>query len=260
MSALCELAIVCASVPSCSARAKRSIRSLPSPSRVGWSSRTASVLSDESERTASSVSPVARASSSVVGIRPSFSLRSVVVLPSRDRSAVRLRGTRTGRPCRAIAACTACRIHHTAYEMNFTPRSGSNFRAAVISPRFPSPIKSTSGTPRFWNFLATDTTKRTLWRASRSWASTSPLNAFRASSISCSRFSRGTREISSRYRSRLSRPSSTARAICAGRRDRRFPRARIVTSQLLSLDPHSAASAPSADALSRDFVNKIELK
>ena len=85
-----------------------------------------------------------------------------MVRPSRLRSAVRLSGTRTGRPCRAMAACTAWRIHHTAYEMNLTPRSGSNFRAAVMRPRLPSPIRSTSGTPRFWNFLATDTTNRTL--------------------------------------------------------------------------------------------------
>jgi hypothetical protein len=97
-----------------------------------------------------------------------------------------------------MAAWTAWRIHQTAYEMNLTPRSGSNFRAAVIKPRFPSPIRSTSGTPRFWNFLATDTTNRTLWRASFSWAATLPLNAFRASSISSSRLRRGTLLISSR--------------------------------------------------------------
>src|SRR5438034_8715080 len=40
--------------------------------------------------------------------------------------------------------------------MNFTPWSGSNFRAAVSSPTFPSPIRSVRGSPRFWYFLARD--------------------------------------------------------------------------------------------------------
>ena len=55
----------------------------------------------------------------------------------RERSAVRLSGTRTVRPWRASAERIAWRIHHTAYEMNFTPWSGSNFRAAVSRPTLP---------------------------------------------------------------------------------------------------------------------------
>jgi hypothetical protein len=74
----------------------------------------ASVLRAPRLRTASTVRPVARASSSVVGIRPSRSLSRVVVRPRRLRSAVRLRGTLTGRPWRAMAAWTAWRIHQTA--------------------------------------------------------------------------------------------------------------------------------------------------
>ena len=77
-----------------------------------------------------------------------------------------------------------------------TPRSGSNFRAAVMRPTLPSPIRSISGTPRFWNFFATETTKRTLCRASFSCASTSPLNARRASAVSSSILRRGIRLIS----------------------------------------------------------------
>ena len=34
---------------------------------------------------------------------------------------------RTERVCSASALSTACRTHHTAYEMNLTPWSGSNF-------------------------------------------------------------------------------------------------------------------------------------
>ena len=80
----------------------------------------------------------------------------------RERSAVRLSGTRTVRPWRASDERIAWRIHHTAYEMNFTPWSGSNFRAAVSRPTLPSPIRSMSGRPRFWYFLATEMTKRRL--------------------------------------------------------------------------------------------------
>ena len=92
----------------------------------------------------------------------------------RERSAVRLSGTRTVRPWRASEARIAWRIHQTAYEMNFTPWSGSNFRAAVSSPTFPSPIRSMSGRPRFWYFLATEMTKRRLRFTSSCIASWSP--------------------------------------------------------------------------------------
>ena len=68
----------------------------------------------------------------------------------------------------------AWRIHHTAYEMNFTPWSGSNFRAAVSRPTLPSPIRSISGSPRFWYFFATEMTKRRLRLTSSCSASWSP--------------------------------------------------------------------------------------
>ena len=67
----------------------------------------------------------------------------------RERSEVRLSGTRTVRPCLASEERIAWRIHQTAYEMNFTPWSGSNFRAAVRRPTLPSPIRSMRAMPRF---------------------------------------------------------------------------------------------------------------
>ena len=109
----------------------------------------------------------------------------------RERSAVRLRGTRTVRPWRASDDRMAWRIHQTAYEMNFTPWSGSNFRAAVSRPTLPSPIRSMRGRPRFWYFLATEMTKRR-FRLTSSWsASGSPARIFRASSISSVPLRRG---------------------------------------------------------------------
>ena len=59
-----------------------------------------------------------------------------------------------------------------------TPWSGSNFRAAVSRPTLPSPMRSMSGRPRFWYFLATEMTKRRL-RFTSSWsASWSPARIF----------------------------------------------------------------------------------
>ena len=68
--------------------------------------------------------------------------------------------------------------------MNFTPCSGSNFRAAVTSPTLPSWIRSERETPRFWYFLATLMTKRRLARTSSLTASSSPARARRPSSTS----------------------------------------------------------------------------
>jgi hypothetical protein len=67
----------------------------------------------------------------------------------RARSLARFSGTRTARPWFASDDRIACRIHHTAYEMNFTPWSTSNFFAAVTRPTLPSWIRSISETPRF---------------------------------------------------------------------------------------------------------------
>jgi hypothetical protein len=107
------------------------------------------VFSAASDCTTSSDSFVASAISSGVGSRRSVCRRYSAVRTMRDKSAVRFSGTRTVRPCRASAARIAWRIHHTAYEMNFTPWSGSNFRAAVSKPTLPSPIRSVRGRPRF---------------------------------------------------------------------------------------------------------------
>ena len=75
--------------------------------------------------------------------------------------------------------------------MNFTPWSGSNFRAAVSSPTLPSPIRSVSGRPRFWYFLATEMTKRRLRFTSSCMASWSPARTRLAMAISCCGVSSG---------------------------------------------------------------------
>src|SRR6266513_1235232 len=89
--------------------------------------------------------------------------------------------------------------------MNFTPWSGSNFRAAVSNPTFPSPIRSVRGRPRFWYFLATEITKRRLRFTSSCIASWSPARTFRASAISSFWVRRGVFDTSWRYWSRMSR-------------------------------------------------------
>ena len=66
-----------------------------------------------------------------------------------------------------------------------TPWSGSNFRAAVSRPTLPSPIRSVSGRPRFWYFLATEMTKRRLRFTSSCMASWSPARTSFAMAISC---------------------------------------------------------------------------
>src|SRR4029077_7914387 len=151
--------IAWSSVSGRSSAMKRSISERSPSGSSGGASRTSPVLSAASDCTTSSDSLVASEISSGVGSRRSVCRRNSAVRTMRDRSAVRFKGTRTVRPWRASAARIAWRIHHTAYEMNFTPWSGSNFRAAVSRPTLPSPIRSVRGRPRFWYFLATEITK-----------------------------------------------------------------------------------------------------
>ena len=51
--------------------------------------------------------------------------------------------------CSAIACIMDWRIHHTAYEINLKPRVSSNRWAALISPRFPSLMRSGRLNPWF---------------------------------------------------------------------------------------------------------------
>src|SRR6185436_6707345 len=92
--------------------------------------------------------------------------------------------------------------------MNLTPWSGSNFRAAVRSPTFPSPIKSVSGRPRFWYFLATEMTKRRLRFTSSCIASWFPARTSFAMAISCCGVSSADWLTSNRYWSRMSLSAS----------------------------------------------------
>ena len=128
---------------------------------------------------------------------------------------MRLSGTRTVRPWRASEARMACRIHQTAYEMNLTPWSGSNLRAAVSRPTLPSPIRSVRGNPRFWYFLATEMTKRRLRFTSSCIASWSPARTRRAMAISCCGVSRAVLLTSKRYWSRMSRSAPCTPSVLA---------------------------------------------
>ena len=118
-----------------------------------------------------------------------------------------LRGKRTILLCSAIAWRMLWRIHHTAYDMNLNPRVSSNFCAALISPMFPSSIRSVRVSPWCWYCLATETTKRRLAVTNLSFArspSGPPFLIFWASSISSSILISGARPISTRYLSRAS--------------------------------------------------------
>ena len=81
----------------------------------------------------------------------------------------------------AMPRVIAWRIHHVAYVENLKPLRQSNFSTACIRPRLPSWMRSSSGSPDAWYFLAIDTTRRrfdcTNWRSA-----SSPWRAVRRSS------------------------------------------------------------------------------
>ena len=85
------------------------------------------------------------------------------------------------RPVLAMPRVIAWRIHHVAYVENLKPLRQSNFSTACIRPRLPSWMRSSSGSPDAWYFLAIDTTSRrfdcTNWRSA-----SSPWRAVRRSS------------------------------------------------------------------------------
>ena len=85
------------------------------------------------------------------------------------------------RPVLAMPRVIAWRIHHVAYVENLKPLRQSNFSTACIRPRLPSWMRSSSGRPDAWYFLAIDTTRRrfdcTNWRSA-----SSPWRAVRRSS------------------------------------------------------------------------------
>ena len=71
-------------------------------------------------------------------------------------------GRRMVRPVLAMPRVMAWRIHHVAYVENLKPLRQSNFSTACIRPRLPSWMRSSSGRPDAWYFLAIDTTRRRL--------------------------------------------------------------------------------------------------
>ena len=88
-------------------------------------------------------------------------------------------GRRIVRPVLAMPRVIAWRIHHVAYVENLKPLRQSNFSTACIRPRLPSWMRSSSGRPDAWYFLAIETTRRRLdctnWRsASSPWRAQPP--------------------------------------------------------------------------------------
>ena len=93
-------------------------------------------------------------------------------------------GNLTILPCVARACKILCLIHQTAYEINLNPLVSSNLSAALISPRFPSLMRSCRGNHWFWYCFATVTTNLKLAFMSFSRAFWSPCLILCANSIS----------------------------------------------------------------------------
>jgi hypothetical protein len=120
---------------------------------TGASSDTSVEVMRRAVRTFSGVSPSAFAISASVGSRPSSWASTISVRDILMRCAFWFRGMRTLRVCSASALRTAWRTHHTAYEMNLTPWSGSNFRTAFRSPSLPIATSSDRSSPWPWYFF-----------------------------------------------------------------------------------------------------------
>src|SRR5215212_6784761 len=116
------------------------------------------------------------------------------------------------RPLSAMALVMACLIHHVAYVENLKPLNGSNFSAALISPRLPSWMRSRKDTPRLRYFLAMETTSLRLASTRRSLDLVQPRAMPLASRISSAWVSSGTLPISARY-ILMESPVATAWAI-----------------------------------------------
>src|ERR671911_1188712 len=134
----------------------------------------------------STVSFSAMAISESVGSRPSSCARKLLARDIRTSAEFWLSGMRTLRVCSAKALRTGWRTHHTAYEMNLTPWSGSNFLTALSSPSLPIATSSERSNPCPWYFFTYEITKRRLAVTRRSAARSSPAKAQRASRFSSS--------------------------------------------------------------------------
>jgi hypothetical protein len=85
------------------------------------------------------------------------------------------------RPVLAMPRVMAWRIHQVAYVENLKPLRQSNFSTACMRPRFPSWIRSSSGRPEAWYFLAIETTRRRLDWTKVCWACSPWITARRSS-------------------------------------------------------------------------------
>ena len=85
------------------------------------------------------------------------------------------------RPVLAMPRVMAWRIHQVAYVENLKPLRQSNFSTACMSPRLPSWMRSRSGRPDAWYFLAIDTTRRRLDCTNVRWAYSPSRPALRSS-------------------------------------------------------------------------------
>ena len=107
----------------------------------------------------SGISTSAESSARVAG-RPSFSSSRARAFWRRASVSPAWTGRRIVRPVLAMPRVIAWRIHQVAYVENLKPLRQSNFSTACIRPRLPSWMRSRSGSPDAWYFLAIETTSR----------------------------------------------------------------------------------------------------
>ncbi len=87
------------------------------------------------------------ASSAAVGARPSSCASVSCIRRIRNSLSTMCDGSRIVLPWFASARRIPCLIHHAAYVLSLPPFFGSNRSTAFISPRLPSLIRSSSGSP-----------------------------------------------------------------------------------------------------------------
>ena len=113
--------------------------------------------------------------------RPSLSSSAARAFCRRASVSPAWTGRRIVRPVLAMPRVIAWRIHHVAYVENLKPLRQSNFSTACIRPRLPSWIRSSSGRPDAWYFLAIETTRRR-FDCTNARSASSPSRAARRSS------------------------------------------------------------------------------
>jgi hypothetical protein len=116
-------------------------------------------------------------------------------------------GTRMEDALLAIARPMDCLIHHVAYVENLVPKFASKPRAARISPRLPSWMRSVNSSPRPVYPRAIEMTSLRLHCTSSSHAASSPFWMRAASAASSRRLKILCCRACARYRPRTSGPA-----------------------------------------------------